>query len=164
MSGSILVTSGTIGDFVVKGLTKKGKKVRVTTYKKQSKPLWDVAGIEQVEVDYAKPETLARAFDGIESYFSVSPLIRELSETGIQAVNAAKKAGVRRIVRSSDRSPHRTRPRIKEIQNHQRRGHFVTGECASTFGNPRQTRGICRRFQRSSDERYVGNGYASVDG
>jgi uncharacterized protein YbjT (DUF2867 family) len=101
MSGTILVTGGTIGKFVVDGLTKKGKKVRVSTYKKQVKPSWGAAGIEQVEVDYTKPETLARAFEGIESYFSVSPLIQELSETGIAAVNAARKAGVRRIVRSS---------------------------------------------------------------
>ncbi len=42
-----------------------------------------------------------RAFEGIDSYFSVSPLIPELSETGIQAASAAKKAGVRRFVRSS---------------------------------------------------------------
>ena len=62
MSGTILVTGGTIGKFVVDGLTKKGKKVRVSTYKKQVKPSWGAAGIEQVEVDYTKPETLARAF------------------------------------------------------------------------------------------------------
>lgn len=30
MSGTILVTGGTIGDFVVEGLQKKGRKVRVT--------------------------------------------------------------------------------------------------------------------------------------
>ena len=52
MSGTILVTGGTIGEFVVDGLTKKGKKVRVCTYKKQAKPSWGAAGIEQVEVDY----------------------------------------------------------------------------------------------------------------
>jgi hypothetical protein len=101
MSGTILVTGGTIGDFVVDGLTKKGKKVRVTTYKNQSKAAWAAAGIEQAEFYYTRPETLARAFEGVESYFSVSPLIRELSEAGIEAVNAAKKAGIRRIVRSS---------------------------------------------------------------
>ena len=101
MSGTILVTGGTIGKFVVDGLTEKGKKVRVSTYKKQAKPSWGATGIEQVEVDYTKPETLVRAFEGIESYFSVSPLIQELSETGIEAANAARKAGVRRIVRSS---------------------------------------------------------------
>jgi nucleoside-diphosphate-sugar epimerase len=31
MSGTILVTGGTIGKFVVDGLTEKGKKVRVST-------------------------------------------------------------------------------------------------------------------------------------
>ena len=50
MSGTILVTGGTIGDFVVDGLTKKGKKVRVSRYKKQSKSSWDATGIEQVEI------------------------------------------------------------------------------------------------------------------
>jgi uncharacterized protein YbjT (DUF2867 family) len=101
MSGITLVTGGNIGNYVVEGLQKKGKKIRVTTVKIQPKPAWDAAGIEQIEFDYARPETLARAFDGIDAYFSVSPLIENLSETGIQAVNAAKKAGVRRIVRSS---------------------------------------------------------------
>jgi len=101
MSGTVLVTGGTIGDFVADSLAKKGKKVRVSTYKKRSKPSWAVAGIEQVEIDYTKPETVAHAFEGIESYLSVSPLIQNLSETGIQAVKAAKEAGVRRIVRSS---------------------------------------------------------------
>jgi uncharacterized protein YbjT (DUF2867 family) len=101
MSGITLVTGGNIGNYVVEGLQKKGKKIRVTTVKIQPKPAWDAAGIEQIEFDYARPETVARAFDGIDAYFSVSPLIENLSETGIRAVNAAKKAGVRRIVRSS---------------------------------------------------------------
>jgi hypothetical protein len=35
VSVTILATGGTIGDFVLDGLTKKGRKVRVTTYKKQ---------------------------------------------------------------------------------------------------------------------------------
>lgn len=101
MSGTILVTGGTIGDSVVDGLAKMGKKVRVTTFIKQPRPAWDSIGIEQVEVDYARPDTLDRAFDGVEAYFSVSPLIQNLVETGVQAVNAAKRAGVRHIVRSS---------------------------------------------------------------
>lgn len=101
MTGTILVTGGTIGDSVADGLTKKGRKVRVTAYKIQSKPVWAAAGIEQVEIDYARPETLDRAFEGVEAYFSLSPLIEKLAETGIQGVKAAKRAGVKRIVRSS---------------------------------------------------------------
>jgi uncharacterized protein YbjT (DUF2867 family) len=101
MSGIILVTGGNIGNSVVDGLRKKGKKVRVTVLKKQSNPSWERAGVEQAEFDYSRPDTLERAFEGVESYFSVSPLIQNLSETGIQSVNAARRAGVRHIVRSS---------------------------------------------------------------
>lgn len=101
MSGTILVTGGTIGNSVVEGLIRKGSKVRVAVFKPQPNAAWDRAGVEQVEFDYARPETLARAFGGVDAYFSVSPLIQNLSETGIQAVDAAKRAGVRRIVRSS---------------------------------------------------------------
>ncbi len=44
---------------------------------------------------------LKRAFDGVEAYFCLSPLIQNLAETGIQAVEVAKQAGVRRIVEAS---------------------------------------------------------------
>lgn len=101
MSGTILVTSGTIGNSVVEGLLKKEKKVRVTVLKKQPNPAWDRAGVEQVEFDYSRPDTLARAFDRVDSYFFVSPLIQNLAETGVDVVNAARRAGVQRIVRSS---------------------------------------------------------------
>jgi len=101
MSGTILVTGGNVGNWVVEGLSKKGKTVRVTVLKKQSNQAWDSAGVEQVEFDYTKPDTLDRAFDGVETYFSLSPLIQNLAETGIQAVHAARRAGVQRIVRSS---------------------------------------------------------------
>jgi uncharacterized protein YbjT (DUF2867 family) len=98
---TILVTSGNIGDSVVEGLTRKGKRVRAAVRKKQPNAVWDKAGVEQVEFDYAKPETLARAFEGVDAYFSLSPLIENLSETGIQSIEAAKGAGVRLVVRAS---------------------------------------------------------------
>jgi NAD(P)H dehydrogenase (quinone) len=101
MADTILVTGRTIGDSVVDGLIKNGRKVRVTAYEIQSKPAWAAAGIEQVEIDYARPETLSRAFEGVETYFSLSPMIEKLAETGIQGVNVANRAGVKRIVRSS---------------------------------------------------------------
>jgi len=58
MSETILVTGGNIGNSVVEGLNKKGKKVRVTVVrKKQPNPAWDCAGVEQVEFNYARPDT-----------------------------------------------------------------------------------------------------------
>lgn len=101
MSGTYLVTAGNIGNSVIEGLIARGKKIRAAVLKKKPNAIWDVAGIEQVEFDYARPETLKRAFDGVEAYFCLSPLIQNLAETGIQAVEVAKQAGVRRIVRSS---------------------------------------------------------------
>lgn len=101
MTESILVTSGTVGDAVVDGLLKRGKKVRVAVRTRIAKAAWEKAGVEQVEFDYARPETLQRAFEGARAYFSLSPLIANLAETGTQAVEAAKRAGVQRIVRSS---------------------------------------------------------------
>jgi len=83
MSGTLLVTGGTVGTSVVEGLSKKGKKVRVAVCKKQPNPSWESAGVEQVEFDYAKPDTLSRAFDGVEAYFFLSPMIQNLVETGI---------------------------------------------------------------------------------
>ncbi len=101
MAGVILVTSGTIGNSVVESLAQKGCSVRVTVRERAPNPAWDNSGVAQAEFDYAKPETMARAFEGVEAYFFVSPLIQNLAETGIQTVMAAKKAGVKRIVRSS---------------------------------------------------------------
>jgi nucleoside-diphosphate-sugar epimerase len=65
---------------------------------------------------------LARAFEGIESYFSVSPLIQDLSETGIEAVNVATKAGVRRIVRSSVLRSSRQRGVLRTLALRRRAG------------------------------------------
>jgi uncharacterized protein YbjT (DUF2867 family) len=101
MSDTILVTAGNIGDSVVDSLLRKGRKVRIAVRKKQPNPVWDAGGAEQVEFDYARPDTMARAFDGVGAYFSLSPLIQNFFEGALQALTAAKRAGVRRVVRSS---------------------------------------------------------------
>ena len=85
MSGTYLVTTGNIGNSVVDDLVAKGKKVRAAVLRKQANPAWDAPGVEQVEFDYARPETLKRAFDGVEAYFSLSPLVQNLADTGISA-------------------------------------------------------------------------------
>jgi uncharacterized protein YbjT (DUF2867 family) len=101
MASKILVTGGIIGDQVVSYLMAKRVPVRVTVRKKKANPAWDRAQVEQVEMDFSKPDTLLSAFEGVEKYFSVSPLVENLVEVGIQAILAAKAAGVKHIVRSS---------------------------------------------------------------
>jgi uncharacterized protein YbjT (DUF2867 family) len=101
MAGRILVTGGNIGSPIVDGLIAAGYTVRITGRRRIDNPVWAAAGVEQVEFDYGQPETLARAFADVETYVSISPLIENLVETGIQSVEAAVRAGVSRIVRSS---------------------------------------------------------------
>jgi uncharacterized protein YbjT (DUF2867 family) len=97
----ILVTAGNIGDSTIDVLLKTGEKIRVAVRKPRSISAWDRAGVEQVEFDYAKPDTIKRAFEGVEKYFSVSPFVENLVETGLIAIEHAKKAGVKLFVRSS---------------------------------------------------------------
>jgi len=101
MASKILVTGGNIGDQVVSYLMATRVPVRVTVRKKKANPAWNRSLVEQVEVDFAKPDTLKRAFEGVEKYFSVSPLVENLVEVGIQVIEAAQAAGVKYIVRSS---------------------------------------------------------------
>lgn len=101
MAEKILVTAGNVGNAVVSGLIRKGIPVRVAVRQKKENPEWDKADVQQVVFDFDKPDTMKRAFDGIEKYFSVSPVIDKFVETGISVVETAKKTGVKYIVRAS---------------------------------------------------------------
>src|SRR5262245_33784974 len=101
MTTKVLVTSGNIGNTAIQPLVERGFSVSVTTRKIRPNPEWDAAGVLQVEFDPARPETLKRAFDGVERYLFVSPFTEDLVETGLRVVAAAKRAGIQRIVRSS---------------------------------------------------------------
>jgi uncharacterized protein YbjT (DUF2867 family) len=97
----ILVTDGNIGSHVAEGLAKKGLPVRVLGRSFKPNAKWDELGIEQVAGDMASVDSLAPLFDGVGSFFSVTPYVENLVELGINAVEAAKGAGVGYIVRSS---------------------------------------------------------------
>jgi len=96
----ILITGagGTVGGEVVNQLKGGGKPFRAAFH---SQPKADTArakGIDAVVIDYEKPETLDAAFQGIERLFllSSSNTAQELA-----AVEAAKRAGVKHIVKLS---------------------------------------------------------------
>lgn len=97
----ILVNSGNIGDSAIDSLVSSGEKVRVAVRTIRENPVWQRAGVEQVVFDFAKPDTLKKAFEGIDTYVSISPLIEDLVETSGMAFEFAKNAGVKKIVRSS---------------------------------------------------------------
>ncbi len=99
MANTILITgaTGTIGSEVVKALQAKNLEFVAMS----SRPGQTVGGKPTVFGDFARPETLRQAFHGIDTLFLLQPLVPEMAEFGIHAVDAAKAAGVRHIVRSS---------------------------------------------------------------
>lgn len=97
----VLVTGGNIGNHVAETLAYQGTPVRVLVRRVTPDRRWDDLGIEQVAADAGNPASLVGAFEGVERFFSVSPLVENLAQLGTNTIEAAKNAGVRYIVRSS---------------------------------------------------------------
>ena len=103
MSNTILVTgaTGTVGSEVVKQLSAKGANVRACCHTLSKADKIRGPGVEIVEVDYDKPETVEAAFPGVEELFLLTPFVDNMVEVTAQLVAEAKKAGVKHIVKLS---------------------------------------------------------------
>lgn len=99
----IVVTgaTGNIGKPVIEGLIAKGYQPRAVVRKQKPNADWDNAGIKQVEADLNDVEALTKAFNGADKVFSLSPLVENMVALGKTTVDAAKRAGVKHLVRSS---------------------------------------------------------------
>lgn len=95
----ILVTgaTGTIGTALVGALRARGADLAVMS----SRPGHAVDGVRTVTGNFADPASLASAFAGIDTLFLLLPLVPEKLMLARHAVQAARGAGVRHIVRSS---------------------------------------------------------------
>lgn len=95
---SLLIVGGTgkVGSQVARLLAARGLPVRVMTRSPEKAVL--PAGVAAVAGDLEQPATLAEAFRGAEKLFLVTPLAENETAQGLAAVEAAKKAGVKRIV------------------------------------------------------------------
>ncbi len=95
----VLVTgaTGSVGRYVVELLLTGGAEVRALTRRPESANL--PAAAEVVGGDLGKPETLAGVFDGVDRLYLIVA-----DETTQQVVDAAKQAGVRRVVTLSSAS------------------------------------------------------------
>src|SRR5215813_6434471 len=67
-------------------------------------------GIELVEGDFARPETLARALDGIDQLFLLMPSSAEVEQRQRNLVDTAKRARVKHIVKLSQFGANATAP------------------------------------------------------
>ncbi len=96
----ILVTgaTGTIGSSTVKALKAKGARFKVGT---RSPDKLKGQGIDTVPFDWDKPETFGPALQGVEKIFLLTPISDKQTQYTQALVDAAKKAGVKHIVKLS---------------------------------------------------------------
>ena len=98
MSLTVLVTgaTGTIGTELIKALTQT--KLNVIAGSSSGK---QVAGVETRRVDFNDVNGMVAAFKGIDTLFLLLPFEEKMVEYARNAVDAAKQAGVRHILRTS---------------------------------------------------------------
>ena len=104
----ILVTGagGTVGTEVVKGLQAAGAKFRAAYYTQSKAGEAQRNGIDSVALDFAKPESLARALQGpdgrgVDRVFLISGNVPHQTDLELNVVREAKRAGVVQLVKSS---------------------------------------------------------------
>jgi len=99
----ILVTgaTGTNGKEVVKLLSKGGAQVKAMVRKKADADSIRLPGVEVVEGDFAAPESLKGALQGVDRAFLLTPYVPDQVSLQTEFVKAAKAAGVKHLVKFS---------------------------------------------------------------
>ncbi len=100
---TILVTgaTGTIGSQVVKALAGKGHTIRATARGEDKSAKVRALGATAVDFEYGDAGSVARAVEGVDRLFLVTPFTADQVELAGRVVAAAKKAGVRHVVKLS---------------------------------------------------------------
>jgi nucleoside-diphosphate-sugar epimerase len=93
----IIGGTGKVGSLTVPELLKRGADVRVMT-RSASRVTSLPEGVEGVVGSMLAPETLPAVFEGASTLFLITPLDRDETIQGIETVDAAVAAGIRRIV------------------------------------------------------------------
>jgi len=99
----ILVTgaTGTNGGLVVQALLRAGVPVRATIQDHARATALRDAGAQCVVADFDKPASLAEALGGVDRALLLSPVGQRLVEREARFVEAARKAGLRHLVKFS---------------------------------------------------------------
>ena len=99
----ILLTgaTGTTGSATVARLRETGRPFRIMSRDVARARRQFGDGLEYVEGDFARPETLDAAFDGTETLSLLCAFSEAMVELELNAVDAALRAGIRRIVKMS---------------------------------------------------------------
>lgn len=96
----ILVTggTGTVGQATVRALKARGRPFKVAT---RDPGRVKANGIRAVEFDFERPDTVARALERVNHVFLLTPATEKQEEYVHTAVMAAKRTGVKHVVRLS---------------------------------------------------------------
>jgi uncharacterized protein YbjT (DUF2867 family) len=97
----IIVNSGNIGTPIALELARQGVEVTLCVRKPKPNPALDDLKIVQAPFDIDDLGSMTKALEGGDAFFSLTPLVETLPEAGAKAIEAAKRAGIRRIVRCS---------------------------------------------------------------
>ena len=100
----ILVTgaAGLSGSIVMREFARKGIPVRgLVRSRARAEALQGLPGVETVEGNMLRPETLQGAFDGVDQALMISSSGAQMVDTQCTFIDAAKKAGLKRIVKFS---------------------------------------------------------------
>jgi uncharacterized protein YbjT (DUF2867 family) len=103
MTDTILVmgATGNVGSQVVKQLADTGANVRAAVRSPRKAESLKSERVSLTEFDTDKPETIEAAFQGVDKVFLLTPLVPNMVELSANLVAAAKKAGVKHIIKSS---------------------------------------------------------------
>ena len=101
--GKILVTgaTGNIGLQLVERLKEKNLEVIAGVSSLSKGGRFAKRGIETMIMNYAQPETVEVALEGVERLFLLLPLVEPMVDWGRQVITAARKTGVQFVLRSS---------------------------------------------------------------
>src|SRR5919202_656531 len=109
MAETILVTgaTGTVGSEVVKQLlSAKGERkeedvIIKAAARSANDSIFRNLGVQAIELDYNKPDTLSAALRGVDKLFLLTPFQSNMVDLTSNLVNEAKNAGVKYIVKQS---------------------------------------------------------------
>jgi len=99
----ILITgaTGNVGIELTRKLFDRGLPVRAFVRDRSRAKAISLPGIELVEGDFARPDTFARALDGVEQLFLLMPSSADVEQRQRNFVDAAKRARVKHVVKLS---------------------------------------------------------------
>jgi uncharacterized protein YbjT (DUF2867 family) len=93
--------SGTVGSELVRQLESARVPFRAAYFSNDRAQAARARGIDAAVIDYNRPETLRAAFDGCDKLYLLGPNVINQTQLEMNAIEAAKAAGVRHIVKQS---------------------------------------------------------------